>query len=375
MKRSQFQTLTQDLEKKMVFLTGPRQVGKTTLARSLKEKWPQLYYLNYDADQDRKVIREQAWDRQTPLVVFDEVHKLKSWKTKLKGVYDTEGIPPRILVTGSARLDIFRRGGDSLAGRYFLHRLYPFSVRELRGQAPPGDILEQLMEYGGFPEPFLSQSQRISQRWRRQHLERIVRIDIQDLEPVRDIQTLLLLVDLLRERVGSPLSYTSLARNLEISPHTVKHWIQTLANMYVIFIVPPYHKNRARALLKAPKVYFYDTGAVVGDRGVRLENAVANCLMKHLHFLEDTQGIESVLYYYRDKEKREVDFVTSVNHKIDALIEVKLNNESLSPGLRYLKPRLPARQYLQLVHGVKRTRNMDGITIHSAGPWLDTLDI
>ena len=159
MDRIQKQVIQRDLEKKMVFLTGPRQVGKTTLAKSFASQWPNLSYLNWDADKDKLLILRQEWDRKAPLIILDEVHKLKKWKSRIKGVYDTEGIPPRILVTGSAHLDIFRRGGDSLAGRYFLHRMYPFSVRELRGQGKPAAILDQLMVLGGFPEPFLAQSE------------------------------------------------------------------------------------------------------------------------------------------------------------------------------------------------------------------------
>ncbi len=375
MKRPQHDILVRDLDKKMVFLTGPRQVGKTTLAKSLSSQWPKLYYLNYDSERDRPVIFRQEWDRKAPLVVLDEVHKLKKWKSRLKGVYDTEGIPPRILVTGSARMDVYRRGGDSLAGRYFLHRLYPLSVRELRGQGKPQEILNRLIDLGGFPEPFLGQSEEEAQRWRKQHLERIVREDIQDLEPVKDVQTLLLLVEMLRERVGSPVSYGKLAGDLEISPHTVKRWIQILENMYVLFVVPSYHRNIARAILKEPKIYFYDTGSVRGDRGARLENAVAVSLRKWLHFLEDTKGIETRLHYLRDKEKREVDFAVFKDGKLDILLEVKSTDTALSKSLAYYHQRLKPRESLQLVHDGIRTRTVDWISVTEAAPWLDGLEI
>lgn len=375
MERLQKQYITNDLNKKMVVLTGPRQVGKTTLAKSLSSIWANLEYLNWDAEKDRKIMLKQEWNRKTGLLVLDEFHKLKNWKSRIKGVYDTEGIPPRILITGSARLELYRRGSDSLAGRYFLHRLYPLSVRELKNQFPPRKTLEQLMILGGFPEPLFSQSEEFSKRWRKQHLERIIREDIQDLEPIRNISSLFLLVDLLRERVGSRISYVSLSEDLQVSPHTIKHWIQILEHMYILFIVTPYHRNLARAILKEPKIYFYDTGAVTADAGAKLENLTAVCLRKWLHFLEDTNGKDVQLCYVRDKEKKEVDFLIEIDRKIDLLIEVKLSEEKLSGHLAYFHKRLKPRESFQLVQTAARTKTVEGISITSAADWLEGLDI
>ncbi len=375
MERPQKSFIAKDLEKKIVFLAGPRQVGKTTLAKSLQDQWHKLYYLNWDSDTDKSIILKQQWDRKAELVILDEIHKLKNWKSKIKGIYDTEGIPPRILVTGSARLDLYRRGGDSLAGRYFLHRLYPLSVRELKDYASPKEVLKELLVLGGFPEPFLGQSEEQAKRWRKQHLERIVREDIQDLEPIREVSSLLLLVDLLRERVGSPISYTSLAGDIQVSPHTIKHWIEILENMYVIFKVTPYHKNLARAILKEPKVYFYDTGAVRAELGFKLENAVAVSLKKWSHFLEDTRGSDVQLHYVRNKEGREVDFAIFVDGKVKHLIEVKVSDTKLSPSLRYFHDRLNPSESLQLVFETERSRSVDGIRVTPAADWLAGLDI
>ncbi len=374
MERMQEKSIRLDLDRKYVFITGPRQVGKTTLARNVARAWKGSAYLNFDADRDRPVILRQSWDRKAPLVILDEVHKLKRWKRRLKGVYDTEGIPPRILVTGSARLDLYRRGGDSMAGRYFLHRLHPFSVRELRGSDAPRGILDRLILLGGFPEPYLSGSESESARWRLQHLERIVREDIQDLEPVRDVRSLLLLVDLLRERVGSPVSYASLGRDLELSPHTVKRWIEVLDHMYVLFLVRPWHRNVARGILKAPKVYFYDTGAVAGGEGVRLENAVAVCLRKWLHFLADTRGRSKDLFYIRDKEKREVDFAVVEKQRPRMLIEVKRSDTAVSRALAHFSARLKPDEALQLVQTASRPETAGSIHVRPAADWLDSLD-
>ena len=375
MERRQKSIIFRDLDKKIVILTGPRQVGKTTLAKSFASSWPDLQYLNFDSDADRLLLLRQEWNRKSPLVVLDEYHKLKKWKTKIKGVFDTEGIPPRLLITGSARLDIYRRGGDSLAGRYFLHRLYPLSIAELSEKQSPEKVLDQLMTFGGFPEPFLSQSEKSAKRWRKTHLERIVRLDVQDLDPVRDIQTLLLLVALLRERVGSPISYKSLAEDIQISPHTVKRWIQILENMYIIFSITPFHKNLARSILKEPKIYFYDTGQVKNEAGARLENAIAVSLRKWLHYLEDTEGEETALHYIRDKEKREVDFAVFREGKLAFLLETKYSDSALQNPLLYYHRRLIPAQSLQLVHQLHQPKTVEGISITSAGQWLSGLDI
>lgn len=318
----------------------------------------------------------QEWNRKAGLLILDEFHKLKNWKSRIKGLYDTEGIPPRVLITGSARLDLYRRGSDSLAGRYFLHRLYPLSVGELKAQSrSPRETLQQLMVLGGFPEPFFSQSEELSKRWRKQHLERIIREDIQDLEPIRNISSLFLLVDLLRERVGSRISYASLSEDLQVSPHTVKHWIQILEHMYILFVVTPYHRNLARAILKEPKIYFYDTGAVTGDAGAKLENVIAVCLRKWLHFLEDTKGKDTKLCYVRDKEKREVDFLVEIDRKIDLLIEVKVSEENLSQSLLNFHKKLKPRESVQLVQTAGRTKTVQGIFVAPAADWLAELCI
>lgn len=373
MKRMQMPAIAEDLHQKMVFLAGPRQAGKTTLAKTLGEGFKSYQYLNFDAETDRLTILRQEWNRQTDLIVLDELHKLKGWKRRIKGVFDTEGNRPKILVTGSARMDVYRKGGDSLAGRYFLHRLYPLSVKEAGGR--PQEALAALMTLGGFPEPFLGGKAEAAARWRKQHLERIVREDVRDLAPVRDIQTLLILIDLLRERVGSTLSYASLASDLSISPHTVKSWIKTLEDLYVIFLVSPYHRNLARAIQKEPKVYFYDTGSVRGDEGARFENTVALCLRKWLHFLEDTKGETWHLHFLRDREKREVDFVLIKNQKVYGLIEVKFSEDNLSPALAYYRDRLQPEEAVQLVCNLKRAKTVEGIHITAAAEWLSARDI
>jgi predicted AAA+ superfamily ATPase len=270
MQRYLLQAIKADLHKKIILLTGPRQTGKTTLAKMVANDYE---YYNYDRSEDRLAVHKKSWDRDKSLLILDELHKMPKWKAWLKGIYDTEGAAMPMLVTGSAKLDTYKKVGDSLAGRFFQFRLHPFDVKEVCALLPsssPEAALGQLLEYGGFPEPFLEASTRFYKRWRRSHLDIILKQDLIELESVTAISRIELLIELLRERVGSPISYSSLAQDLEVSDKTVKHWLVLLENMYVIFKVSPYHRNIARAVLKQPKYYFYDVAQVNGDNGVRL---------------------------------------------------------------------------------------------------------
>ena len=259
-----------DLLKKMVILTGPRQVGKTWVAKALMKEFRRPQYLNYDSLADARIIKNQTWALDTDLLVLDEVHKMKDWKSSLKGTYDTRPEGQAILVTGSARLDTFRQGGESLAGRYFPYRLNPLSVKELKGSVEPREALRLLNHLGGFPEPFLSGSETEAARWRKQYFTDLVREDILEFGRIHEVKAIRLLVEMLRERVGSPISCTSLAGDLQVAPNTVRKYVDILESLCIIFLVRPFHANIARAVLKEPKAYFFDTGYVKGDEGLKL---------------------------------------------------------------------------------------------------------
>ena len=377
MRREQEGRIRADLRSKIVLLAGPRQAGKTTLSKQLGLRFA---YLNLDSAADRGLLRAQRWDREVELVIFDELHKMRKWKSWLKGVYDTEGIPPGILVTGSARLEIFRRGGDSLAGRHFLHRLHPFTVREVVGEIAPEDALDRILRVGGFPEPFLQNDAEQARRWRRGHLDSILREDLLDLERVRDLRSVEVLVDLLRERVGSTISMSSLAADLETSVHTVKRWLQILENLYVVFAVRPWHRNVARSLLKEAKYYFYDTGAVAdtgADPGVVFENAVACALQRELHLTEDMTGHRTALHFLRDKDKREVDFLAVVGKKPQQLVEAKLADDTFSKALGHFQRFLPGVETLQVVRTLRRAQTDAARTMRMvpAAEYLETLEL
>jgi uncharacterized protein len=365
--------LKKDLEKKMVFLGGPRQVGKTTLAKKILQDFgSSSNYFNWDYDDDRKRILKKQWDLK-PAIVLDEIHKFPKWKNFLKGVYDVQKEEHRFLITGSARLDLYKKGGDSLLGRYHYWRLHPLTLNELPKQMKLKEGFQKLMKVGGFPEPFLDSGEQEARRWRKDRFQRILREDIRDLEKVQEVQNLNILVDLLKTRVGSLIVVSNLAQDLQVAPNTVKRWIEALERMYLIFTVRPYTEKISRSISKPFKVYFFDNADVEGDEGARFENLVANHLLKQNHFIEDSQGFTMGLHFIRDKEGREVDFVITKDKKIESLIEVKWKDDSISKHLQYYSERLYPKNSLQLVAELQREYHQNQLKVVNAINYLHSL--
>jgi predicted AAA+ superfamily ATPase len=360
--------LSEDLARKMVFLGGPRQVGKTTVARKLLSS--QRNYLNWDDDAGRGKIL----DKEIPgsgLVVFDELHKYRQWRRYLKGIYDTKDPSLRILVTGSARLDLYRHGGDSLQGRYHYWRLNPLSVKEL-GLTSQKD-LESLFLLGGFPEPFFGGSAKEARRWSREYRARIVRDDVAAIEQVKDLGSLELLLGAIPTTVGSPLSVNSLREQLQVSFATTSRWLEILERMYAFFRIAPFGAPRLRAVKKEQKAYLYDW-SVIEEEGVRFENMVAVHLQKYVHFMQDSEGFDYELRYYRDTTPREVDFLVCNKGKPFVAIECKLSETQVSPSLRYFHSKFPTCRCIQLtLRGKKEFVTPEGIEVRNALGWLGAL--
>ncbi len=376
MKRTVHTQLKQDLKNKIVLLSGPRQCGKTTLSKMLCSSYD---YLNYDYDDDRTAIEQKSWDRKKDLIIFDELHKMPKWKSWVKGVYDVEGIPPQLLITGSARMDTYKKAGDSLAGRHHSMRLHPFDLKELQENEVDFKLeaaFERLLTVGGFPEPYLNGAIEHYNRWRRSHLDIIIKQDMIVLEKTTNITGIENLVRLLKKCVGSTSSYNSLARDLGVDPKTVKNWLDILERLYVIFKVSPYSKKIKDTLLKAPKYYFYDTGQVEGDRGIRLENLTACALLKETHRLQDSHGEDAQLHFLRTKKGDEIDFMVVIKNQPQMMIEVKWAESEPSKHFYFFEKFFPKISKVQIVGKLKReTISKAWVEVRSAPEWLAKLNL
>lgn len=378
-------SINRDIDEKFVFLAGPRQVGKTHLAEKMVHEKGGLY-LNWDLPEDREVILKKEFLGER-FVVLDELHKYERWKSFLKGIYDKYHSTLKMLVTGSARMDVYRRGGDSLFGRHYLHHLHPFSVGELLNEKEISQpvlefkkmpiipqtqmILERLLQYGGFPEPYFKADALAHKRWSVQRRELLVRQDIRDLTTIQMLGLVEHLLLLLPDRVGSILSINSLKEDLQVAYNTVVQWLKTLEHLYIVYQIKPYTKKINRALHKPAKLYLWDWSQIV-EAGPRFENLVASHLLKATQYWQDLGYGEYALFYLRNSDGRKVDFCVTQNRKPWFLVECKLGDESLSESLQFFSKVLavPAFQVLAK-DGVHITKN--GIHLISASRFLPSL--
>lgn len=351
-----------DLKDRMVFVGGPRQVGKTTFALGFlseaTEKHPA--YLNWDNPAIRASLLKGELPAAQKVVVLDEIHKFARWRNLVKGLYDTRTSEQSFLITGSARLDYYSKGGDSLHGRYHYYRLHPFSLMELKSD-PSMDDFKGLLKFGGFPEPYLRGDETFWRRWQRERTHQVIYEDIRDLENVREISLLELLAAELPNRVGAPLSVKNLRELLDVSHESVERWLKVFERMYYCFRVSPYGPPRVRAVKKEQKLYLWDW-SMVPEEGPKFENFIASHLSKYCHFVEDTEGYDMELRFLRDTDKREVDFVVLKQKKPLFAVECKTGEKSVNPSLFYFMERTGIPRFYQ-VHQGKRDYEKGGVRV------------
>ncbi|HLG18772.1 MAG TPA: AAA family ATPase [Bdellovibrionota bacterium] len=372
--------ILQDLREKFVFISGPRQVGKTELAKRILSLQPGKYY-NWDLIEDREAILKKQFVHDS-LAVLDEVHKYERWKTFVKGIFDKYHEELKIIVTGSARLDIYRRGGDSLFGRYHLHYLHPFSVGELSGTEilPPkiifeplerGVLYDSLFEFGGFPEPLFKNSKEAHRRWSITRRERLIEEDVRSLTSIKLLGLLEHLMLLLPTKVGAPLSMNSLSRDLEVGFNTVKGWIENFERLFIAFRVSPFTQKITRSLKKEKKLYLWDWSQVESE-SARFENMVASHLWKAVTCWRSQGYGDFELRYLRDRDRREVDFCVIKDRRPWLLVEAKASDEQPSEPLYYFSNKL-ATPAVQVLHKKNVFRRNGPVTTISADVWLPQL--
>jgi predicted AAA+ superfamily ATPase len=357
-----------DSNRQMLWVVGARQVGKTECCRLLGSN-----YLNWDNLDDRGIILQgpqsvashiglHILTDATRVVVFDEIHKWSKWQIFLKGFFDTYGDNVRIIVTGSSRLDIHRKGGDSLMGRYFLYRMYPFTVGEIahphyressaiinEPECITDDDFNALYEHGGFPEPYLKRTMQFTRRWSTLRANQLLRDDIRETTKIQEVAQVEILAQLLADRSGAQLNFSSLANDMKVSSDTISRWIDTLVNLHLGFIIRPWFTNIANSLKKEPKWYHNDW-ALLKDQGSKIETVIACHLRKSVDLWNDLGAGEFGLWYLRDKQQHEVDFIVTRDNRPWFLIEVKKSETKLSPMLAYFQEKTKAEYAFQVVY-------------------------
>ena len=373
LKRNIFKNILSDLEKKMVFLVGPRQVGKTWLSKEIMKMYTNPVYLNFDNSEHAEVINNKSWLPDADLIVFDEIHKMPSWKNYLKGVYDTKPESLHILVTGSARLGTLKKLGDSLAGRFFVHHLLPFTLAETKDSILKNPS-KLLFERGGFPEPLLAKDATEADRWRLLYTDSLLGRDILEFQDIDKVNAVRRIYELLKKKVGSPVSYSSIARDVGISPVTAKKYIEILEALYIVFTIRPYTKKISRSILKEPKIYFFDYG-VINHTGARFENFTALSLYKDALLKTDSLGKKHNLGFLRTKEGKETDFALfNEESNLTEIIEAKISDSSVSKNLEYFSEKYKVKG-TQLVYRLGLERVSDkGVYVKDAEKYLSGLE-
>jgi predicted AAA+ superfamily ATPase len=386
-KRYLTDNIISDMNDKLVFVGGARQVGKTTISKEIiATKFKNSAYYNWDYQPDRKKITSNELPGESSLLIFDEIHKYSKWKNLVKGIYDSNKEKYKIIVTGSARLNIYRKGGDSLQGRYHYYTLHPFSLAELeliKNEFKPFEELtfksnkyqetvEILFKFGGFPEPLTKLSERTLRRWHNEKLERLFREDIRDIENIRDIGSMKLLGDLLPNKVASPLSINSIREDLGVSHRAITSWLNILESFYYQFRIYPFNSKKIRSIKKEPKLYLVDWSEIE-EEGARFENLIASHLLKFTHYLNEYEGYKCNLNYMKNVDKKEVDFLVTVDNKPWFAVEVKLSDTTLSQNTNYFREKLNIPFVYQVVNKNGVDFMKEGVRVISADKFMSGL--
>ena len=377
--------LLEDIEDKMVFIGGPRQVGKTTFTKDIIGKNFKSDYYNWDNIRNRLTALKLEWNSEAELIILDEFHKYKKWKTWIKGEYDVNKDKFKFILTGSARLNIFRKGGDSLQGRYYYYTLFPFTLSEIeniKNEINPSlelnfkninsNIINDLLRYGGFPEPLFKSNAKFHRRWLMNKTDRLINEDIRDLTLLRDIGNLTLLTELLKSKPGSILSINSLSNDLQLNFRTISNWLDVFENLYYCFRISAFNKKMIKSVKKEKKLYLWDW-SMVDDMGARLENLVALHLLKFVYYLREAEGHNVNLHYLRDITGREVDFLISYDNQPWLSVEVKNKDKNVSKNILYFKEKLNIPYNYQVVNIDNTDFIKSGIRVISISKFLTAL--
>lgn len=386
----------------MIFMSGPRQAGKTTLADFIGRQQGDWVYFNYDRLSDKALLAEnpvffEEVDRlhaAKPLVILDEIHKYKDWKAYLKGLYDEYAGSFRFLVTGSGRLDLLTQQGDALAGRFLRFRLLPFTLGELfsvkprdedfsdlfndlpKAEPSATEAMSTILQCSGFPEPFLKASERSYRRWAQSYHRQIVRDDIREQTAVHNLSAVEMLYALMPQRVCNPLSVASLTQTVRVTHKTVSAWLDLFERLFLMFKIRPYSQRVARSLVKEPKYYFFDV-RMAPDEGARFENLVAVELLRAVWAWTDFGLGTFDLHYLRTKDGVEVDFLVTREQRPFFMVEAKLTDTTVSRPLARMQSMLEVPAF-QLVGkpGIRRIvkNEMRQIFVVSAADWLAALN-
>lgn len=404
-KRLIYSTLWEQLssEKQMVFISGPRQTGKTTLAKEIANSFKNSIYFNWDIISNKKMLIENPTffenlnriDESTPLVIFDEIHKYKNWKNYLKGIYDQFWSDYKFLVSGSGRLDLYQKGGDSLAGRYFMFHLFPFTVAELsenrrtfqafvkspiagfdiNDKKTTAKTWQSLYNVGGFPEPFVKGTKAFWTRWSGNYVHQIVYEDIRNMSDIKKVDSIEILFSLLPSKVGSPLSLNNVAGDLQVSFDSVKSWLKLFDIFYLTFRISPWTAKISRAISKEKKIYLFNYPEI-DNEGARFENMVALELIRAIYNWNEYGHGRFGLHYIRNKERDEVDFLITEHNKPLLLVEAKFSDSSPTKSLVNFQNALniPAVQLVNKENIFKYINNgQQKILIITAHQWLSSL--